>query len=100
MSTAKILIGALAGVVTGLALGVLTAPDAGEETRRKIKSSAHRIQGRMKRILGKGADGISELKYIFENEVTGLKDDVRERILNLLEESAAQYKEFKKEVAK
>lgn len=37
MSTAKILCGALAGVAAGLAIGLLTAPDSGEETRRKIR---------------------------------------------------------------
>jgi gas vesicle protein len=100
MSTAKILIGALAGVATGLAIGILSAPDSGDETRKKIRHSAHRIQGRVKRILGKGADGLSELKYIFEHELTGLEDDVRERIMNLLNESTATYKDFKKEVVK
>ena len=98
MSTAKILVGALAGVATGLAIGILTAPDAGEETRRKIKRSAHDVQGRIRRVFGKGIDGLSELKYIFENEATGLKDDVRERILKLIDESADTYGKFRKEV--
>jgi gas vesicle protein len=99
MSTAKILCGALAGVATGLAIGILTAPDSGEETRKKIKKGAHQFQSRIKKILGKGADGLSELKYIFENEATGLKDDVRERILTLIDESLESYGKFKKEVA-
>ncbi|SFE85731.1 Gas vesicle protein [Chitinophaga sp. CF118] len=98
MSTAKILYGALAGVATGLAIGILTAPDSGEETRRKIKRGAHRFQGNINKILGKGSDGLSELKYIFENEASGLKNDVRERILTLIDESLESYGKFKKEV--
>jgi gas vesicle protein len=99
MSTAKILCGALAGVAAGLALGILTAPDSGAETKKKIKRSAHHLQGRISRILGKGADGLGELKYIFENEATGLKDDVREHIMTLINESINHYSKFKKEVA-
>lgn len=99
MSTAKILCGALAGVATGLAIGILTAPEGGEETRRKIKRGAQQFQGRFRRILGKGANGLNELKYILEHEVTGLKDDVRERILTLIDESLESYGKFKKEVA-
>lgn len=99
MSTAKLLCGALAGVATGLVLGVLNAPDSGAETKKKIKRSAHHFQGRISRILGKGVDGLSELKYIFENEATGLKDDARERIMTLINESIAHYSKFKKEVA-
>ncbi|PWV48946.1 YtxH domain-containing protein [Chitinophaga sp. S165] len=97
MSTAKILCGALVGVAAGLAIGLLTAPDSGEETRRKIKKSAHHLQGRVKRILGKGADGLSELKYIIEHEVTGMKDDVKQRILTLIDEAIETFQNFKKE---
>jgi gas vesicle protein len=97
MSTAKLLCGALAGVAAGLALGLLNAPDSGSETKKKLKRSAHHLQGRINRILGKGVDGLSELKYIFENEVTGLKDDVKERIMTIINETIEHYSKFKKE---
>ncbi|UPK68663.1 YtxH domain-containing protein [Chitinophaga filiformis] len=97
MSTAKILCGALVGVAAGLAIGILTAPDSGEETRRKIRRSAHHLQGRVKRILGKGADGLTELRYIVEHEVTGMKDDVKQRILTLIDEAIETFRNFKKE---
>lgn len=93
MSTGNVLCGVLFGVAAGLAIGFLTAPDSGEETRKKIKNSARRV----KRILGKGADGLSELRYIIENEVTGMKDDVKERILTLIDEAIETYQNFKKE---
>ena len=35
-STSNVIIGALAGVAAGLAIGLLFAPEKGEETRRKI----------------------------------------------------------------
>ena len=93
----KFLYGAIAGIATGLAIGLLTAPDTGEETRRKIRRRAHDVQGRFKRIVGKGADGLSELKYILENEATGMKDDVKERVLKIIDESSQTYNKFKKE---
>jgi gas vesicle protein len=97
MSTVKILCGALVGVAAGLAIGILTAPDSGEETRRKIRRSAHDLEGRVRRILGKGAEGLGELKYIVEHEVTGLKDDVKERIMTLIDEAIETFQKFKKE---
>ena len=97
MSTVKILCGALMGVAAGLAIGILTAPESGEETRKRIRLGAHQLQTRFRRLLGKGADGLSELKYIFENEATGLKSDVKERILKLIDESAETYDRFKRE---
>jgi gas vesicle protein len=97
MSTAKILCGALIGVAAGLIIGILTAPDSGEETRKKIRRSAHHLQGRVKRVLGKGSDGLTELKYIVEHEITGLKDDMKQRILTIIDEAIEAFHQFKKE---
>lgn len=97
MSTSNFVCGALTGLAAGVIIGILIAPESGDETRRKIKSTAGHWQKRIKRILGKGVDGLSELKYILENEATGLKDDVRQRILRIIDESMDSYDKFKKE---
>jgi gas vesicle protein len=99
MSTANILCGALFGVAAGLAIGILTAPESGEETRKKIKKSARQLQGRMKRIFGKGAEGLVELKYIVEHEMTGLQDDIKQRIITVIDEAIETFQDFKKETA-
>ncbi|MET6996136.1 YtxH domain-containing protein [Chitinophaga defluvii] len=97
MSTTKFLAGAIAGLTTGIVIGMLTAPDSGEETRKKIRHTADNWRHRLNKLVGKGADDLSELKHVFENEVTGLKDDVRERVLRLIEESQGTYNKFKNE---
>jgi gas vesicle protein len=38
----------ISGVAVGMALGVLFAPDSGEETRRKISRNASRIRDSVK----------------------------------------------------
>jgi gas vesicle protein len=97
MSTTKFLSGVLAGVATGVVVGLLCAPDSGTETRRKIRYTAGNWRYRLSRLLGKGSDNLAELKHVFEHEVTGLKEDVRERVLKLIDESKNSYDKFKKE---
>lgn len=82
----KVLTGALIGLAAGFAAGLLVAPEAGEDTREKIKDTAKKWQEKAQNVWGKSADDISHLKSVFGQQITGLKDDVRERILNILNE--------------
>jgi len=97
MSTTKLLSGVLAGVAAGVIVGLLCAPESGVDTRRRIRSTAGGMRYRIGRLLGRGSDNLAELKHVFENEVTGLKDDVKERVLRLIDESRNSYDKFKKE---
>jgi len=97
MSTTNFLSGVLAGVAAGVVVGLLCAPDSGEETRRKIRYTAGNWRYRISRLLGKGSDNLAELRHVFEHEVTGLKDDVRERVLKLIDESKTSYDKFRRE---
>ncbi len=97
MSTIKFLAGALAGLTAGLVIGVLTAPDSGEGTRSKIKYRAGKWRRKINKMVGKGNGELDELRDVFETQVTGLKDDVREKVLKLINESQNTYHNFKKE---
>ena len=98
MSLQKILIGTLAGIAAGVAIGLLVAPMSGSETRQKISESAETLRKKLRKIRGKAADELEELQEIFENEVDGLKDDVREKVLKLIESSKMTYNHLKDDI--
>ncbi len=60
MSTGKLVLGVLAGIAAGAALGILFAPDKGSETRKKIAR--------------KGSDTAEDLKEKFDELLSALND--------------------------
>lgn len=70
MGTGKILLGVLAGVAVGAALGILFAPDKGANTRKKI--------------VKKGDDYADELKEKFQEFV----ENITEQFENVKEEAS------------
>jgi gas vesicle protein len=84
MSVQKVLVGALAGLVAGVAIGVLTAPASGEETRQRISDKAEDLKRKLRQLRGLTVDELDELKDIFEKETEGLREDVRSRVLELI----------------
>jgi gas vesicle protein len=83
MSTSKFLAGALVGLVAGL----LLAPEKGEDLRNNIADSAEKWKRKLDRMRGKTGAELEDLRDLLESEVEGLSDDVRHRILTILEES-------------
>lgn len=59
MSKGKVLIGVLAGVAIGAALGVLFAPDKGWNTRKRISKKAEDITDELKEKFEEFLDNIS-----------------------------------------
>ncbi|MFY0254233.1 YtxH domain-containing protein [Chitinophaga sp. 30R24] len=97
MSTTKFLAGAIAGLTTGLVIGLLTAPDSGNKTRRKIKNRADDWRQKINGLINNGGDDLSDLKNVFEHEISGLQDDTRQRVLKLINRSQGYFNRFKKE---
>jgi len=86
MKSGKVVLGVLAGIAAGAALGILLAPDKGSETRRKISK--------------KGTDSIDGLK----EKIDEFTDTLNEKFENLKKGAAdfvskgkASYDELKKE---
>jgi gas vesicle protein len=97
MSTQKILIGALSGLVAGVAIGILVAPAEGKETRRKIADTADSLKKKLRKLRGMTADELDELKDLFEKETAGLKDEVRHRALELIKAAKSSRNHIKEE---
>lgn len=98
MSVQKILTGTLSGLVAGVAIGLLIAPASGKETRQKITDTADNLKRKFRRFRGHAGDELDELQAIFEGEVGGLKEDVRARVLKLIESSKHSYNHLKEEI--
>ncbi len=82
----------IAGAAAGLTLGLLFAPEKGEETRRKLKETAGDAVDSIRNRAESAKTEIEELKAELKDRTEDLKDDVRMRIFERLEklESAIQ----------
>ncbi|XZF14309.1 YtxH domain-containing protein [Chitinophagaceae bacterium MMS25-I14] len=76
----------LTGALLGLAIGLLIAPEKGEDMRDDIAETADKWKKRLNKMMGRTGMELSDLKKLLQSEVSGLKDDVRKRILTILEE--------------
>jgi len=81
----KILIGTLSGMVAGVAIGLLTAPASGKETRENLAKQANKLKRKISKLSGRAEEEMEELEEVFAHEIACLKDDVRQRVLNLIE---------------
>ncbi len=93
MSVQRIMIATMAGVI----MGILIAPAKGSETRQKLSDSADNIREKIRRLRGVTNDELDELHDVFEHEIAGLKDDMRQKILRLIEVSKKGYNHIKSE---
>lgn len=74
MSNQKVLLGLVAGVAVGAALGILFAPDKGSETRKKISTKGNDYKNGLKDKFGSLVDSASEKMESVKsriNELTG-----------------------------
>jgi len=83
--------------LSGIVIGILIAPAKGTETRRKLSETVDNIKDKIRRIRGTTNDELDELHNVFEQEISGLRDDIREKVLRLIEVSKKGYNHVKSE---
>ena len=80
MSKVNVVIGALAGVAVGALLGVLFAPDKGDETRKKIskksKDTTDALKDKFNEFIDSVSDRFEKAKKDIENAPKGEAEEV------------------------
>ena len=79
-STTNVLLGFLAGASVGAVMGILFAPEKGDETRRKIKKSAEDFGSDFKSGLSEKMDTMSETFSDFVDEVKKRFSSLEEKV--------------------
>jgi gas vesicle protein len=93
MSLQRLFTAALSGIV----IGILIAPAKGTETRKKLSDSADSLKDKFRRMRGTTNEELAELHQVFENEISGLREDVREKVLKRIEVSKKGYNNIRSE---
>ncbi|MEQ3656321.1 MAG: YtxH domain-containing protein [Dokdonia sp.] len=86
MSTNNTIIGVLSGIAVGAAIGVLLAPDKGENTRAKLASKSREAQLGLKDSLNDILDSLSEKYDVAKRTGADIKDAGAEIISKSKEE--------------
>ena len=76
----------MTGLLMGVGIGLLLAPEKGENTRESIAETAGNLKDKFNRLVGRAGARLDDLKGMLENEVEGMSDDVRSRIRTILDE--------------
>jgi gas vesicle protein len=95
----KAIVGALALLATGVTIGILIAPEKGKKTRQKIGDKFDDMKDSWKKFRGTTLDELDELKSTFKHEISGLQDDARQRVLDLIKAAKAAKNNVKEEAS-
>ena len=89
MTTTKVIVGILGAAAAGVVIGMLIAPEKGEDLRKNIKKTADDWVDEVSHWMGKGKNYLSEIKNRAEDEVDNVRDQVEESV-NGLKETATR----------
>jgi gas vesicle protein len=67
-TNSKVMLGIAAGAVVGIAIGMLLAPEKGNELQKKIKTSANDWVTKIAALLTSGGDLVEDVSALAENK--------------------------------
>ena len=77
----------VAGATIGLVAGLLLAPKKGEDLREELADNAKKLKDKLYKMTGQASEDLADLKEILDKKVEGLSDDIRYRLLTVLNEA-------------
>ena len=77
----------LSGILLGVTAGLLLAPQTGEDLREDIADNAKKLKKNLYKMAGKGSAELADLKDLLSEEVEGLSENMRHRLLTVLNET-------------
>jgi len=83
--------------LSGIIIGILIAPAKGADTRKKLTDTVDHLKDKIKRLRGTTNEELDELHQVFEHEIAGLREDIREKVLTLIDVSKKSYNNIKAE---
>lgn len=86
-SAYKIIFTGFTALVSGVAIGVLLAPNCGSDTRRKVIDTAETIRKRIMGFAARSGHTVEDVKQMLTEDIEGLNPALRNRILQLIEVS-------------
>lgn len=94
MSASKFLAGAIVGVVVGM----MIAPETGEEFRANLGDRVDGLRKKLNRLSGNAMDKLDDLRSVLDNEIEGLTDDARKKIVKILDDAKAKTQNLSTEI--
>ena len=74
------------GLLLGVGVGLLVAPEKGEDIRANLSDATQKWRDQLNRLLGRGGARLDDLRNFLDSEVEGMTDDARGKISKILDE--------------
>ena len=90
----------LAATAAGIALGMIMAPEKGTDTQKKLADSFGKLKDKwndISNLKNIKAEDLRELKEIFKQNIAGLSEDVRKKVLQIIESSRPAKEEIREQ---
>ncbi|MBC7552596.1 MAG: YtxH domain-containing protein [Taibaiella sp.] len=78
----------LAGVAVGAAIYMLINTEKGEELQQDIADGVKDLKKKFDKMKDNAGDGLANLQKMVSSEITGLGEDARKRIMDIIEDGS------------